>query len=128
MIDQLFGSWSDFAAIVLIAFGLAYVVGMSKISLPFRILLAGNEAETPLTVNGITIKKGEPAVPSLIPYVGPFLVLLVECPACFGFWEGAAFAMLRGGGPLYTPLFTGLVICATNLLLTGFTVKMEGKP
>lgn len=45
------------------AFGLSYVLGQSVISLRWRILLAKRF---------------------------PFLTALIECPACLGFWIGAA--------------------------------------
>lgn len=67
----------------LAAFGIAFIVGQSKISHPFRVLLGGHQH---------TDENGDsygPCMP-LIPYVGPFLVTLVECPGCLGFWIGLA--------------------------------------
>ena len=56
---------------VFMAHGLAYIVGQSKISRPFRTLLYRG-------------------------WVGRALVSLLECPACFGFWTGAAFGVAHG--------------------------------
>ena len=53
---------------LLAAFGLAYIVGHSVISLPVRLYLAGTEE---------------------VPGVSPGIVTLLECPACFGTWCGA---------------------------------------
>ncbi len=83
----------------LAAFGLAFVLGFSKISLPFR------EA---LSRGGV---------------VGGFFVALVECPGCLGFWEGLAGWFWRGAFdlPLGAGLLAGLVfalaVSGTNMVL-----------
>lgn len=59
----------------LTTFGFCYVVGHSKISLPFRELLA-RWAERPRLVNHLL----------LVP------LSLIECPACLGWWVGLAAA------------------------------------
>ena len=58
------------------AFGLSYIVGHSRISRGFRVWFAN--------------------------YISEWLVELVECPACFGFWLGLVLgsAMLGRGGLL----------------------------
>lgn len=62
------------------AFGLAYIVGHSGISLPFRMLLdPGEKLASP----------GDAA--------RSFVLMLLECPACFGFWTGVFAGMLYLG-------------------------------
>lgn len=98
------------------AFGLAYIVGHSGISLPFRMLLdPGEELATP----------GQAA--------RSFVLMLMECPACFGFWTGVFSGMLYLGmdgthypkeGPLAKFLFAaGLALYTTgsNFILARFT-------
>lgn len=94
---------TDLVCYCLAAFGLAYIVGHAKISLFFRVLIGG------------TPSGGKP----LIPVVGPFLVDLVECPACFGFWEGLAYGWITTnfvGG-----LWFGCLTSGSNFLLGRFT-------
>lgn len=56
-----------------VAFGVAYVVGHSKISLAWR---------NPLMVARIGAKSpGSRALAGVV-------LTLIECPACLGFWEG----------------------------------------
>ncbi len=89
----------------LCAFGLAYILGHARISLAARSWLAADPLK-----------------------VWTFFVELVECPACFGFWEGVAFGALapqpwldslvpfvmpRWGAALALGLFT----CAVGFLL-----------
>ena len=73
---------------LLAAFGLAYVVGHSTISLPFRTWLGG----TPEKVEGVDVDtkglKITPAKPGAMGPLGDFLCSLIECPACFGWWTG----------------------------------------
>lgn len=59
------------------AFGLAYIVGHSSISLPFRMALDPGEE---LTRPGQALRA--------------FVLMLIECPACFGFWTGAFAGLL----------------------------------
>lgn len=58
------------------AFGLAYIVGFSKISLPVR----------------NWIDPGVPKIVSFAELFRRFVLSLIECPACFGFWIGFWFA------------------------------------
>lgn len=116
----------------LAAFGLAYIIGHAKISLPFRLLLepdedpgfrGGNDEHTP-------------------PYVKTafrdslrwWLLLLLECPACLGFWIGLIYGWVaapdfgfgvvsRAGAAFQLALFT----CASNLLLTRAAALVEAK-
>jgi hypothetical protein len=73
------------------AFGLAYIVGHSTISLPFRRWLGGTPELPPTETS-----PGMPAVPGALGPVGDFLCEMLECPACFGFWIG-----LVGGSALF---------------------------
>lgn len=95
------------------AFGLAYIVGHSTISEPVRTWIGG-ELETPR------------------PYFGR-LVMLIECPACFGTWIGMI------AGALLPSLFTvdtywagaavgGLSTCAINFLAARWSGLMPDEP
>lgn len=91
------------------AFGFAFIVGHSKISLPFREWLA------PVV-----------QVPGPQPFfhLRAFLLALIECPACLGFWIGViVFATHIVTLPL--PFWLGLSLlalstCAVNLLLAKY--------
>lgn len=98
------------------AFGLAYVMGHSAISLPFRMALdPGPELKTPAHA------------------ARAFLLTLIECPACFGFWTGLFAGMLYAAmdgaqypreGALARLLFAvGLALYTTgsNFILARFT-------
>lgn len=68
------------------AFGLAYIVGHSVISLPIRIAVdPGQELRGPRDA------------------ARAWFLMLIECPACFGFWTGLFAGMLYAGldGDLY---------------------------
>jgi hypothetical protein len=88
----------------LAAFGLAYIVGWSKLSLPLR------ERLNPKSL---------------------FLALL-ECPACLGTWVGFAagyWAWSRGFSSLGWQMSVavgGLYTCASNLILARLTGLLEG--
>ena len=64
----------DLLVYCLAAFGLAFIVGSSKITLRLRNMIAGPPVSEP----------------SLSRSVRRFFVELIECAACFGFWEGLA--------------------------------------
>lgn len=75
----------------LAAFGAAFVLGYSRISLGFRNWVGGwvdssttNDLATGQVHGHITTHK--PAVPVL----GPWLAALLECPGCLGWWLGLA--------------------------------------
>ena len=68
------------------AFGLAYIVGHSVISLPLRLAVdPGPEIKTQRDV------------------FWSWFLMLIECPACFGFWTGLFAGMLYAAadGPHY---------------------------
>lgn len=90
---------------LLFAFGLAYIVGHSTISLPFRIFLGGTPAKhfDPLDLASTT-SASVPAKPGALGPLGDFLCALIECPACFGFWIGLGYG------------FTGLLAPPADLI------------
>lgn len=97
------------------AFGLAYIIGHSKISLPFRMLVdPGNKITKPTEA------------------FWSFFLILIECPACLGFWIGSIIAaiFIYGPDPMISreivnsayakPLFivsNGLFVCGVNFVL-----------
>lgn len=98
----------DFLFFALASFGLAYIVGHSKISLPFRMLL------DPTTD---TMKWR---------HTRTWFLALLECPACLGFWEGLLYGLIVR--PAWNPhpwYVLALIICATNLYLAKITGLME---
>ena len=93
------------------AFGLAFIVGHSQISLPIRVLVHRMGA------------------------LGRFVVELLECPACFGFWTGFFWVVVPGSSMLPVLLPTGrlgwaLVLgCATsgvNFFLANYSGLSHG--
>jgi len=64
----------DLLVYCLAAFGLAFIVGSSKITLRMRNAIA------PLPKADRTLANG----------LRRFFIELIECAACFGFWEGLA--------------------------------------
>lgn len=64
----------DLAIYCLAAFGLAFIVGSSKITLALRNKIAGSPTKTLGWSRALRA----------------FFVELIECAACFGFWEGLA--------------------------------------
>lgn len=112
----------------MVAFGVAYCIGASKISLMWRTPLAaaakvGAEAgvKPPQFVGGM---------------IAFFLLTLIECPACTGFWLGVGFARLEAAreflpGSLWTTAWLwGFWTVASNLILArlaGISAQ-EGEP
>jgi hypothetical protein len=97
------------------AFGLAYIVGHSAISLPLRILMEPPDLRGPQDA------------------FRAWALMLIECPACFGFWTGLLGGMVYAAldGPLYPQegvlarlLFAvglALYTCGANFILARFT-------
>ena len=117
-----------FVLYFLAAFGFSFVVGHSKISLTIRELLAGIPAVAagePTPEGGIALR-ALPEVPSLIPYVGPWLAALMECVGCLGWHLGfvagaSGFMALPLGLPWWgAGLFLAFATAATNLLLAKY--------
>jgi len=90
--------------LLLAAFGLAAVLGHSRITLSFRILLAGS-------------KPGEPELKPLIPVVGPWFIELIECPMCLGVWEGFWFVVLQDYSALGAAVLAGCAVAGSNFIL-----------
>lgn len=91
------------------SFGLAYIVGQSKISLPIRNLIAP-PIEIEFEPWGV-IRSG--------------LVALLECPACFGFWTGLACGILAA--PFWEIPMLAVFTCGSNYLLAKFAGLLEEK-
>lgn len=94
--------------LLLAAFGLAYIVGHSKVSLPFRIALTPPDHRRGLAF-----------------WCMRTFVDLIECVACFGFWEGFVSTWLGwwvpfGGGWLGA-VTAGCLVAGTNLILGSLT-------
>lgn len=98
---------TELVTYLLAAFGLAYIAGHSKISITPRLILGGS-------------KTIEPPIPPLIPGFGPFVVDLIECPACLGFWEGLVYGWVMRGQFL-DGLWLGCVTSGSNFLLGRLT-------
>lgn len=130
------------------AFGFWYAVGRSKISEPFRVLWSEWHFATNGKVRCIGCVKELDAIQAHsdrgyvcpgckgecipVPLEDPFLLRMVECPACFGFWEGALFAVFAGPtiwsgvhGILLAPVL-GFATLATNLILARHAGLMQG--
>jgi len=84
------------------AFGLALIAGFARISLPIRIWLFHHW--------GI---------------FGKYLVELMECPICFGFWEGFFVGALAYPDVIRRWLFMVLLGCFTAA--TNFTLARLGR-
>lgn len=105
----------------LASFGFAFVVGHSKISLPFRQWLGGwvEGSAVPDVASGEVIGHvvtHKAALPG-----GAFAVALLECPGCLGWWLGAAAALV-GLVSLPFSFWVSVAVCAfatsaVNLLL-----------
>lgn len=112
---------------MLAAFGLAYIVGHSAISLPIRLKLGGVPAKfVPAEKEGDQ-PKTIPAIPGAFGPAGDFLVVLLECPACFGFWLGigAAYAGVTFPDfpaiPHVWPVMLGCLTAGINFILGRLT-------
>lgn len=97
------------------AFGLAYSLGSSKLSLVWRSLLAH------LVAAG---KKPEASSAlRLFGALASFVLVLIECPACTGYWIGVACAQTETAQsvlkaePFEASLIFGFWTVATNLIL-----------
>lgn len=105
-------------AYLIAAFGLAYIVGHSTISLPVRVWLGGSPAKPDLNLT---------AVPGALGPLGDWLVTLLECPACFGFWTGIAASFLGVAFPelvthrLVAPLALGCLTSGSNFIVGRLT-------
>lgn len=98
----------------LASFGLAFVIGQSKISLPIRMVL---EPESILTFSDS---------------LRAWLLALMECPACLGFWFGLFYAWFVS--PMFFPgphsisiVGFGLYACGANFVLSQWTLNRSGE-
>jgi len=88
------------------AFGFCWGIGASKLTLPLRNLLAYLAAPA-------TRRKS-------VRVVASFVLALVECPACFGFWVGLVAGWrvtIFIGAPLYWALALAFYTAGVNYLL-----------
>ena len=85
------------------AFGLAYIVGHSKISLPLRTLVGGTPSGAPPLFPGAAM-----------------LIEMLECPACFGFWIGLVYGSGREG-TFRGAVLWGLATSGVNFALGRWT-------
>ena len=110
------------------AFGFAYIAGHSTISLPLRATLGGIPAEKSIDENGRE-RVTRYAIPGALGRAGEWLVSLIECPACLGFWFGLGaavigFAESTRPGWLHLGLWSiwwGLLTSGSNFILGRFT-------
>lgn len=86
--------------VTLASFGLVYIVGQSKISQYPREQISRSKLK-----------------------VVHFMLDLIECPACFGFWIGLGGALLNGWG--WLSVVAACYICASNLLLWSIVVALN---
>lgn len=130
------------ACTLLACFGLAYAVGHSRITLRVRgwiapprgwdgldseVPVVHYEAATKLEIERL-LRKHYPAN-----WARQFIVDLLECPFCFGFWEGVVLGLawpgalpIAWGVPyVLVPIVTGLLVGAVNLYL-GFHTGIVG--
>lgn len=117
----------------LAAFGLAYVLGHSRISYPFRMVLGGLAAPDATTITELADRKRAKLdlhwdVKPIVPVVGPILIEMIECSACFGVWIGGVIGWFM---PPFVEEITGtrwvsivvmaLSTAASNLILAKHT-------
>lgn len=91
------------------AFGLAFILGFSKISLPVRMWIdPGSKVTTFLRL------------------IRLFILTLIECPACLGFWTGFLYGLwvfgvfeppIFDGASTSFAVMLGLYTCGTNFIL-----------
>lgn len=140
---------TDLLVIAIAAFGLAYVVGNAEITYSIRgfawtfrwwkghcgkcnsSCMGHTTAEEDAIEIDCPMCKGK--VNNIVhsPHYFQFLVRLVECPACFGWWIGLAIgiavviwkptqllATLSFMEPLWLlPLYTAFAVCGSNFIL-----------
>jgi len=82
----------NFLVYSVMAFALTWIIGDSKISLPFRMVIDPGEIKTPLDA------------------ARAWLLMLLECPGCLGFWLGIA-ALYFHVAPEFEWGFLGAIEC-----------------
>lgn len=121
------------------AYGLAYIIGESKISLPLRLFLEPplrKEPEPPPVVPPMVEYEAERTVRARIVEAPPKIswlnrcfdsirlavLSLIECPACFGTWAGFIYGLWFA--PSFVPagirgaVLLGLYTCGSNSFLS----------
>lgn len=108
----------------LAAFAVAYVIGHSKISLPLRLAI---EPEPPKKVDddeGSSIRQVRTRE-SFSDSLRWWVLLLMECPACLGFWIGLLYGFSSRNEFGANPLELGFFTCGSNLLLARMAGLMK---
>lgn len=111
-------------------FGFAYIVGHSAISEPLRYLLS-----PPMRV--VNAEEPPEPVPTPSNIARHWLLKLIECPSCLGFWTGGIFGrtLIDGTGyvptlfagsshPLFLFVFVGCATAGMNFILGRMTRLM----
>lgn len=97
----------------LASFGFAYIVGFAKISAGVRYLLS-----PPMIGNGDELPVPAPGVMNELRY---WLVSLLECPACVGWWLGVFFGPTFLAVPIQDRIglsvFCGCATAASSFIL-----------
>lgn len=129
----MFVSVAEIALLLLVlhtftAFGLAYAAGHSKISLPLRMHFSNSFATvrctgcgllflaTPAWNGRVHVCPGCRRQYEDIDRVEPFLLQLIECPACFGWWIGFFTGLILECFPLLHPSHARWQLAAALLL------------
>lgn len=104
---------------LLAAFGVSYVIGHSRISLPIRNWIGG-WVEGGRTVLGKQVAPATEAAAiakrNTMQHAAAWFLTLVECYACSGFWVGFAYGVATAKGAT-TTLTYAFAACGSNLLL-----------
>lgn len=86
-------------------FGLAYVIGHAEVTRALR----------------ETLHDG----PGPLPRTRRLVVVLMECPACLGFWLGLGFGLWAPPLAAVSPLSLAFYTCGSNLLLARYVGIMR---
>lgn len=115
---------------LLAAFGLAWIVGFSTISLPMRKWLGGFEQDVVVKQLDGSVHAVVEKVPGHWGALGPFLCKMIECPGCIGFHMGWVYALgyANGAGEpvkIGKLVFAGAAVAGSNFILGRLTRIIE---
>lgn len=110
------------ALVLLAAFGVAWIVGYSTISLPIRKWLGGYQRDVKTHLLNGGVDRAVEKVPGHVRPLGPFVCKLLECPGCLGFHLGWIYELTNGPTGVVGPrwfqiLVMGAAFAASNYLL-----------
>jgi hypothetical protein len=94
--------------LLMAAYAVCWVIGSSKLTLALRRFLG---AMGSLQYPG---DNGWPAI--VLPFLARWLLALVECSACLGWWIGLCYGVVTHVG-LVGSILAGLLVLTTNLIL-----------